>query len=420
MDKYKSSESVISNGDTREYIVDVPSDAVFIRTSYFASSSSFYDDNFYCYNYASIQEQLEDKAIQMEDYEADLSDVAFTDGKAITTSNYAIVDSQQFALSDYLDIKGATNIVVTIPKYTTSQNKLTGYGLVFYDKNNVPFSGSNIPLYEDDDVRVILVTLAVPRDAYYLRTTYFSQSSEYYEPFVLKADGLKTTINHLNNTIKTLIAKEKAKEDVVKTEYRIIGSPSVYHSESTGTASISLNYTNLCSLYDTLVDEHSDIFTRKEDFGISTGDYELRRYSIAFTPKVFDSSSENIWDETLMGRRRIVIVGGVHGDEDASIYGVYLSVKEILESNEGWATFIKSNFIIDVCPCINPWGLNNNKRQNANNVDINRDFYNLSQPETQAFAALLQSLPNLHAVIDNHNTVARYGYLVSGSSYKRK
>ena len=418
MEKYKPSTSVMSIGDTREYIVEVPVDSVFMRTTYFATTSSFYDGDFYCFNHDAAKEQTSELWHQARDYQTDLSDVAFVNGKALMVNSDTVANSTNFAMTDYINIDGASVINVTIPRYSASGGSYTGYGLLFYDAEKIAISGRGIPLYDDDDIHVVLEDIPVPRGAKYLRTTYFKTSFEYYEPFVLNVDGLKPKIGRLSEDIAILNAD---KEKAFKSEYHFIGSPSVYRSGSTGTGTVSITYAELCSLYDQLVIDNPDTFVRQADFGTDSGGYTLRRYSITFTPVVFGPGGASIpWDENLMGRRRIFVNAGVHGDEPASTYGVYLSVKDILESNADWAVYIKSNFIIDVCPCLNPWGLDNFSRQNANAIDINRDFVNLTQPESQAWAALLQSLPNLHAVIDNHNTVGVSGYLVSGETYRRR
>lgn len=419
MEKYRISTSVKSTGDTLEYIIDVPDGASYMRTTYFATTSSFYDNDFYCYFNDAGLEHAGEIWRQAKAYETDLSDINFEEGKAINATNTgSISTSSNFALSDYVAIYGASEIEVTMPKYTSGGGVISGYGTVFFDESRNMIKGISIPIYEDDDVHTYTNRIAVPRNAYYVRVTYWTRSSVYYQPFSMKADGLKPKVNKLSAVADDYEA-EKAK--AFKFDYKFIGSPSVYRSASTGTGTVSIDYENLCTLYDQLALDYPSIFTREENFGTATGDYELRRYSIAFTPKVFGSSSSvNLWDENLMGRRRIFVCAGVHGDECASTYGVYLSIKEIIESNDDWAVFIKSNFIVDVCPCLNPWGLDHNDRENGNNVDINRDFDDLSQPESQAFASLLQSLPNLYAVIDNHNTVAKYGYLVSGETYKYK
>lgn len=76
-------------------------------------------------------------------------------------------------------------------------------------------------------------------------------------------------------------------------------------------------------------------------------------------------------------KNNILIVGVVHGDEPQGKYLIdkYIekSTCNILSStNNGHKENTKKNFLF--IPCLNPDGMQENKRTNANNVDINRNF----------------------------------------------
>ena len=140
--------------------------------------------------------------------------------------------------------------------------------------------------------------------------------------------------------------------------------------------------------------------------------------------------------------RRIMISGGVHGGERAGVWGPLNFVKELLSSNENWAQFIKANCILDIVPVLNPWGYNfgpfdtvdrfdptkTNKypgRYNANDEDLNRDYLDRTQPETQAYCNYLDSLNgDIWASFDCHTTHIypggdnmRWGYVnISGGN----
>lgn len=108
-------------------------------------------------------------------------------------------------------------------------------------------------------------------------------------------------------------------------------------------------------------------------------------------------------DKTKTEKPIILIVGGVHGDEKTSIYGIYETVKFLLDSNK-WSRFITSNFIIKVIPCLNVYGFNNNKRNNSNNKDLNRDFEKKTQKETKALTDYINKNKNdIKIILDSHN-----------------
>ena len=65
--------------------------------------------------------------------------------------------------------------------------------------------------------------------------------------------------------------------------------------------------------------------------------------------------------------RRVLITGGVHGDEPAG-------VEAVLQFLERDNTQLLKNFSFLVIPCINPYGYVHNTRETLNGVDINRTF----------------------------------------------
>jgi protein MpaA len=70
------------------------------------------------------------------------------------------------------------------------------------------------------------------------------------------------------------------------------------------------------------------------------------------------------------GSSKIVFVGGTHGDEKSSVHTLN-SLVDHLEANPG--TIASSNSVI-IIPNLNPDGYAQNRRTNANNVDLNRNF----------------------------------------------
>ena len=65
--------------------------------------------------------------------------------------------------------------------------------------------------------------------------------------------------------------------------------------------------------------------------------------------------------------RRVLMTGGVHGDEPAS-------VEAVLQFLEGVTAEDVRHFHFDVIPCVNPSGYERNTRENAAGIDINRSM----------------------------------------------
>lgn len=74
---------------------------------------------------------------------------------------------------------------------------------------------------------------------------------------------------------------------------------------------------------------------------------------------------------------RLYLSTGIHGDEPAAVLG-------LLEWAEENVELLRSQPIV-IFPCVNPWGLVHNKREDENGDDLNRSF---DQPETGPIGAM--------------------------------
>ena len=161
----------------------------------------------------------------------------------------------------------------------------------------------------------------------------------------------------------------------------------------------------------------------------ASGNFQVKHYTLGFNlPKVSanrDASGTNYWSDTAYKRRRLLITSGCHPTEQPSILGCYQAISEILSSNEPWAMFIKNNFVLDIVPLINPWGLSRSTvvDENANNRNLNRTYLSDIQQENTNIINLIADLmpKGLVGVIDCHNGAAGHndGYFVSKPSYHR-
>ena len=116
----------------------------------------------------------------------------------------------------------------------------------------------------------------------------------------------------------------------------------------------------------------------------------------------------------------IFITSSIHGNE-WHVTQMTLSTLEMLRDDTypdaDFRNNIMENFHIVNIPMVNPWGVDNVQdvlqvsdrgRRNYNNVDLNRDFLNRSQPETRIVMEQLDKFkPFAH--IDNHMYQSHYG-----------
>jgi len=99
--------------------------------------------------------------------------------------------------------------------------------------------------------------------------------------------------------------------------------------------------------------------------------------------------------------QRLYISTGIHGDEHA---GPYAALK-LIEEN----TALR-DLEIFLFPMLNPSGFENDTRENAEGVDLNRDYRNPQCRETQEHIAVLKTLPLFAATICLHEDWEATGF----------
>lgn len=100
-------------------------------------------------------------------------------------------------------------------------------------------------------------------------------------------------------------------------------------------------------------------------------------------------------------RPRVYLSAGIHGDEPAPP----LALLELIEA--GWFD-TRANWFI--CPLLNPAGFLKRTRENADGVDLNRDYKALRSLEIQAHARWLQRQPNFEITLCVHEDWESTGY----------
>jgi murein peptide amidase A len=100
-------------------------------------------------------------------------------------------------------------------------------------------------------------------------------------------------------------------------------------------------------------------------------------------------------------RPRIYISAGIHGDEPAPP----LALLELLE-----AGVFDERAVWFICPLLNPVGFLRRTRENADGLDLNRDYRTLRSLEIQAHARWLQRQPNFDLGLCVHEDWEARGY----------
>lgn len=82
------------------------------------------------------------------------------------------------------------------------------------------------------------------------------------------------------------------------------------------------------------------------------------------------------------GTIKIFIWSQMHGNESTTTKAVF-DLLNVLKSDDSYSEMLKSTFTFFILPIVNPDGAELYTRENAINVDLNRDSLNLSQPESK-------------------------------------
>ncbi len=97
----------------------------------------------------------------------------------------------------------------------------------------------------------------------------------------------------------------------------------------------------------------------------------------------------------------VYLSAGVHGDEPAPPEALLRLVTDgVLDGRAGWV----------LCPMLNPTGLARGTRENADGVDLNRDYKEPSTPEVRAHVAWLRRQPRYDAAFCLHEDYEAAGF----------
>lgn len=107
--------------------------------------------------------------------------------------------------------------------------------------------------------------------------------------------------------------------------------------------------------------------------------------------------------ESIPSSTRVYISAGIHGDEPAGP----LAVRQLLQENS-WP----AGPSYWICPCLNPGGFRLGRRENANGLDLNREYLQPQAAETRAHIAWLEQQPGFDLCLCLHEDWESHGFYV--------
>jgi murein peptide amidase A len=107
--------------------------------------------------------------------------------------------------------------------------------------------------------------------------------------------------------------------------------------------------------------------------------------------------------ESTSPRTKIYVSTGIHGDEPAGP----LAALQLLQ-DDCWPP----DAALWLCPCLNPTGFPLNRRENAQGIDLNRDYRHLQTSEVRAHTDWLQKQPSFDLTLCLHEDWESNGFYV--------
>jgi hypothetical protein len=139
------------------------------------------------------------------------------------------------------------------------------------------------------------------------------------------------------------------------------------------------------------------------------GEMELAARAHGWQSEVFHRDAEFQWlalrrsaaSHTPHPAPLLYLSTGIHGDEPAGP----LAVLQLLRENL-WP----ANADLWLCPCLNPTGFTRNTRENADGLDLNRQYLNPEAGEIRAHIAWLERQPNFDVCLCLHEDWESQGF----------
>lgn len=114
-------------------------------------------------------------------------------------------------------------------------------------------------------------------------------------------------------------------------------------------------------------------------------------------PMVTISSGEGSFD----AKKRLFVICRQHGDEPAPTEAMLSLIEDLAFAQDSASAELLSKLALFVVPMVNPDGADSGQRRNASGVDINRDWLQLSQPETRCVRAAIDAV-SPDVLVDQH------------------
>lgn len=180
--------------------------------------------------------------------------------------------------------------------------------------------------------------------------------------------------------VNMVVTKDSLNDDLASILNSIYdGEPTVYSTNDSSVVAPSfvgnpslmltqLSYSNIIELFDSL-----GLGMVKSVIGYATtasGEEDTTRPIYCYTLR----NQLNNGRGFCSNGRKLLVIAGQHGNEKNGVFGLYKILKEYADGVNLYLGDILDNLELDIIPVVNPYGFDNNTRDNARGVNINRNF----------------------------------------------
>ena len=125
----------------------------------------------------------------------------------------------------------------------------------------------------------------------------------------------------------------------------------------------------LYAIWDNLEQQYPAYITSETLGQDQSETYDIRAYTINPHKFIIPNTTE-------YKPLKIILVGGIHGTENHSLYATTIFFKELMEKRytDDNMRMLWNNCVFHVIPVMNPYGVYNNSRYNSRGVNLNRNF----------------------------------------------
>ena len=325
------------------------------------------------------------------------------------TSGFKYKGNIEETLSAFFNVEPGKTYKVDVSD-SANLNRFRIYGLKQRDWDKLLIEQTYIPfdytIYRDDDsLRTLEFT--VPSDCLSVGI-YLSSSATSSTYANVQVEELEITTERIMQEVMDKIMP------MINHKFFVVGEPGTYLM-SNDIDPTNVNVDDIMAIYESIeADPH---VKSKKTLGTNINGDPIYEYTIVKPrPKYVNGLNPTPislpYEE--LGKIKILLLSGVHGDEKGSPLGLALFIKELIENKDDETLrYIRNNAIIKVVPIANPWGINNNTRNNQNAIDLNRDFIAQTQNESQLIAGWMEDNANAVVMIDYHNSAGETSYWVN-------